>query len=250
MSLHGIGRSLTHVGTGVVGLAHLAELAPNTFGLANGGMRYKAPMTAIGHGIQAAGGQMVTAAELLRETEGYRRRRQEWQLQAKLAGKELHVLDKQLDAQQHATLAAEQALAHSRKALAHTQQLYAYYQNKSTSVSLYRWLRSQTATLQATLFDVAVSLCNSAEACWQFETGQFDKRIVRAPIWQADRYGLNAGNELRLDLHRLESEALLRNERHRRCTRRFPCRRCSTKAWYPPRTVPRRGGSPAWRAAQ
>lgn len=214
MSLHGIGRSLTHVGTGVVGLAHLAELAPNTFGLANGGMRYKAPMTAIGHGMQAAGGQMVTAAELLRETEGYRRRRQEWQLQAKLAGKELHVLDKQLDAQQHATLAAEQALAHSRKALAHTQQLYAYYQNKSTSVSLYRWLRSQTATLQATLFDVAVSLCNSAEACWQFETGQFDKRIVRAPIWQADRYGLNAGNELRLDLHRLESEALLRNERH------------------------------------
>lgn len=214
MSLHGIGRALTHVGTGVTGLAHLAEMAPNTFGLANGGMRYKAPMTAIGQGMQAVGGQMTTAAELLRETEGYRRRRQEWQLQAKLAGKELQVLDKQLGAQKHATLAAEQALTHSRKALAQTQQLYAYYQNKSTSVALYRWLRSQVATLQATLFDVAVSLCNSAEACWQFETGQFDKRIIRAPIWQADRYGLNAGNELRLDLHRLESEALLRNERH------------------------------------
>ncbi|WP_323114791.1 neuraminidase-like domain-containing protein [Pseudomonas guariconensis] len=214
MSLHGIGRTLICAGTGVSGLAHLAEMAPNTFGLANGGMRYKAPMTAIGQGMQAVGGQMTTAAELLRETEGYRRRRQEWQLQAKLAGKELQVLDKQLGAQQHATLAAEQALAHSRKALAHTQQLYAYYQNKSTSVALYRWLRSQVATLQATLFDVAVSLCNSAEACWQFETGQFDKRIIRAPIWQADRYGLNAGNELRLDLHRLESEALLRNERH------------------------------------
>lgn len=214
MSLHGIGRALTHSGTGFIGASHLAELGPNVFGMANGGMRYKGPLSLVGHGLQVTGGTMVTAAELLRETEGYRRRRQEWQLQAKLAGKELHILDKQLDAQQHATLAAEQALAHSRKALAHTQQLYAYYQNKSTSVSLYRWLRSQTATLQATLFDVAVSLCNSAEACWQFETGQFDKRIVRAPIWQADRYGLNAGNELRLDLHRLESEALLRNERH------------------------------------
>ncbi|MBF8733746.1 hypothetical protein IRZ59_25265 [Pseudomonas guariconensis] len=214
MSLHGIGRTLTHLGTGFIGASHLAELGPNVFGLANGGMRYKGPLSLVGHGLQVTGGNMVTAAELLRETEGYRRRRQEWQLQAKLAGKELQVLDKQLDAQQHATLAAEQALAHSRKALAHTQQLYAYYQNKSTSVSLYRWLRSQVATLQATLFDVAVSLCNSAEACWQFETGQFDKRIVRAPIWQADRYGLNAGNELRLDLHRLESEALLRNERH------------------------------------
>lgn len=214
MSLHGTGRALTHLGTGFIGASHLAELGPNVFGMANGGMRYKGPLSLVGHGLQVTGGNMVTAAELLRETEGYRRRRQEWQLQAKLAGKELQVLDKQLSAQQHATLAAQQALAHSRKALAHTQQLYAYYQNKSTNVSLYRWLRSQVATLQATLFDVAVSLCNSAEACWQFETGQFDKRIVRTPIWQADRYGLNAGNELRLDLHRLESEALLRNERH------------------------------------
>jgi len=214
MSLHGIGQSLTHLGTGAIGLSYLAELAPNIFGLANGGSKYKGAMMAVGHGLQVQGGNMRTAAELLRETEGYRRRREEWQLQAKLAGKELQVLDKQLQVQQHATLASQRALEHSRKALEHTHQLYAFYQNKSTSVSLYRWLRSQTATLHATLFDVAVSLCNSAEACWQYETGNFDKRIIRTPVWQADRHGLNAGNELRLDLLRLEAEALLRNERH------------------------------------
>lgn len=61
---------------------------------------------------------------------------------------------------------------------------------------------------------MAVSLCNSAEACWQYETGQYQKRVIRPPVWQADRLGLNAGGELRLDLMRLESEMLLRGERH------------------------------------
>ncbi|MGH8439535.1 MAG: Tc toxin subunit A, partial [Pseudomonas sp.] len=214
MTLHGAGRTATSAGSAAMAVAYLARTFPNTFGLANGGQDYGGPMASVAFFADMAGTAMLTASELMRETEGYRRRRQEWQLQAKLAGKELAVIDKQLQMQQHATLAASNALEHSRKALAQTQQLYAFYQNKSTSVSLYRWLRSQATTWHATLFDVAVSLCNSAEACWQYETGNFDKRIIRTPVWQADRYGLNAGGELRLDLHRLESEALLRHERH------------------------------------
>lgn len=214
MSLHGDGRMMSSAGHALVGASFLAELAPNVFGLASGGMKFKGPLMMAGYALDIAGSAKTTAAELLRESQGYRRRREEWELQARLAGKEREVIDRQLDVQQHATLAAEQALAHSRKALAQAQQLYAFYQSKSTSVSLYRWLRSQATTWHATLFDVAVSLCHSAEACWQYETGNYDKRIIRTPVWQADRHGLNAGGELRLDLHRLEAEALLRNERH------------------------------------
>lgn len=214
MTVHTVGR---YMSTGINALfagGNLASMAPNIFGLANGGQEYKGGLMAAGLVLEAVAGNMVTAGEVLRETEGYRRRRQEWQLQAKLASKELDVIDKQLEAQQHSTLAAQASLEHSRKALAQSQQLYAYYQNKSTSVSLYRWLRSQATTWHATLFDVAVSLCNSAQACWQYETGNYDRQIIRTPIWQADRYGLNAGGELRLDLHRLETEFLLRHQRH------------------------------------
>ncbi|MDH0647774.1 neuraminidase-like domain-containing protein [Pseudomonas sp. GD03858] len=214
MSLHGDGRIMSSAGHALVGASFLAELAPNVFGLASGGMKFKGPLMMAGYALDIAGTAKTTAAELLRESQGYRRRREEWELQARLAGKEREVIDKQLEVQQHATLAAEQALVHSRTALAQAQQLYAFYQSKSTSVSLYRWLRSQATTWHATLFDVAVSLCHSAEACWQYETGNYDKRIIRTPVWQADRHGLNAGGELRLDLHRLEAEALLRNERH------------------------------------
>ncbi|QVM92063.1 hypothetical protein JYG34_03260 [Pseudomonas entomophila] len=209
-----IGRSISSVMNTVLAGGHLATAVPNVFGLASGGANWGAPLTAAALLGQMVPDALILSADVLRETEGYRRRREEWQLQAKLAGKELDVIDKQLEAQKHTTLAAQASLEHSRKALAHSQQLYAYYQNKSTSVSLYRWLRSQATTWHATLFDVAVSLCNSAQACWQFETGNYDRQIIRTPIWQADRYGLNAGGELRLDLHRLETEALLRHERH------------------------------------
>ncbi|WP_060513083.1 neuraminidase-like domain-containing protein [Pseudomonas sp. NBRC 111124] len=214
MAVHGASSIATTVGSALTGAGYLMNTPPNVFGMANGGHRVGNPLIAAGTIAYAAGSIGELTAKNMQDTEMYRRRRQEWQLQYKLADKELQVLDKQLEAQQHATQAASAGLDHSRKALAQAEQMYAFYQNKSTSAALYRWLRSQASTWHATLFDVAVSLCNSAEACWQYETGNYDKRIIRTPVWQADRWGLNAGAELRLDLQRLEAEALLRNERH------------------------------------
>lgn len=214
MAVHGVSAIATTIGSALIGAGYLLNTPPNVFGMANGGQQLGNPLIAKGTVAYALGSVGELTAKTMQDTEMYRRRRQEWQLQYKLADKELQVLDKQLEAQQHATQAASAGLDHSRKALAQAEQIYAFYQNKSTSAALYRWLRSQASTWHATLFDVAVSLCNSAEACWQYETGNYDKRIIRTPVWQADRWGLNAGAELRLDLQRLEAEALLRNERH------------------------------------
>ncbi|MFZ5937758.1 neuraminidase-like domain-containing protein [Pseudomonas sp. HS6-2] len=214
MAAHGAGSLISTSGSGLIAAGYMANTPPNIFGMAAGGHNVGNPLIAAGTIAYAVGSYGELMAKLMQDAEIYRRRRQEWGLQYKLADKELQVLDKQLEAQQHATQAASAGLKHSRKALAQAEQMYAFYQNKSTSAALYRWLRSQASAWHATLFDVAVSLCNSAEACWQYETGNYDKRIIRTPVWQADRWGLNAGAELRLDLQRLEAEALLRNERH------------------------------------
>ncbi|MCO7520851.1 MULTISPECIES: neuraminidase-like domain-containing protein [unclassified Pseudomonas] len=187
--------------------------APNVFGLANGGMNFGAALMALGYGGQIWAGAEDVAAGILRETAGYQRREQDWRLQLGLAEKNLQAIDKQLQAQKHATLAANRALLHSRQLLAQAQQLHQFYQNKSTSASLYGWLRAQASGWYATCFDVAVSLCNAAEACWQFETGRYDTRILRPVVWRADRYGLNAFGDLKMDLERLLQEWLMRNER-------------------------------------
>ncbi|AIZ32653.1 neuraminidase-like domain-containing protein [Pseudomonas parafulva] len=212
--LHTAGRATSNVASAAIGSSYLTDLVPKIFGLANGGMEYKGPLMALGYTTEVVANIALTASDNLRDTETWRRRRQEWDLQRKTAQHELRVIDKQLEAQQHGTLAAERALAHSRQLLAQAEQTYTFYQNRSSNEALYRWLRSQATAWHSTLFDVAVSLCNSAEACWQYETGQYQKRVIRPPVWQADRLGLNAGGELRLDLMRLESEMLLRGERH------------------------------------
>lgn len=214
MQLQHQGRQLNSAAGTSQAAGHAVHMMANVYGLANGGHKLGSALIGAGIMLQTSAERLAIDADVMRESQIYSRRRQEWQLQYKLADKELQVLEKQLEAQQHATQAASAGLEHSRKALAQSEQMYAFYQNKSTSAALYRWLRSQASTWHATLFDVAVSLCNSAEACWQYETGNYDKRIIRTPVWQADRWGLNAGAELRLDLQRLEAEALLRNERH------------------------------------
>ncbi|QHG64568.2 hypothetical protein C2H86_09145 [Pseudomonas putida] len=214
MVVHGASSIATTVGSALIGSGYLANTPPVIYGMSNGGHQPGNPMIALGTKMYAAGSAGELIAKTIQDSEMYRRRRQEWDLQYKLAMKEKDVLDKQLEAQIHATSAAFAAEQHSWKVMAQALEMYRFYQTKSTSEDLYSWLRSQARAWLATLFDVAVSLCNSAEACWQYETGNYDKRIIRTPVWQADRWGLNAGAELRLDLQRLEAEALLRNERH------------------------------------
>lgn len=214
MALASASRVLNGVQAGMMTGGYVASLAPNVFGLANGGMEYKGALFAVAAGVEGTSMALGVTADIMREKEGYRRRREDWELQVKVAQKELNILEKQLEAQQHATQAAANALEQSRKALAHAQHLYGFYQNKNTNLSLYQWLRTQLNTVYSALYDVTVTLCNHAEACWQFETGNYGKRIVRTPLWRADRYGLNAGAELRLDLLRLESEVLQHHEHH------------------------------------
>ncbi|HGM5579774.1 TPA: neuraminidase-like domain-containing protein [Pseudomonas putida] len=214
MSLQRSGETINSVGSAAMSAYYSTQVIPRIFGMAADVGDATSPIMSSAQGLFMLGSGLQISGEIVRETSVYSRRREEWRLQATLASKEIEAIAEQGKAQACATQAARNSLDHSRKVLEQAQQMYAFYQSKSTNVSLYRWLRSQVTAWHATLFDVAVGLCNSAEACWQYETGNYDKRIVRASVWQADRHGLNAAGELRLDLHRLEAEALLRNERH------------------------------------
>lgn len=214
MVVHNSGGSINAFGTSAMSAYYATQMAPKIFGMAQDTGDVTAPIMSGAQLSFMAGSALQISGDIMRETSVYKRRRQDWELQATLARKDIDVIAEQGKAQACATQAARNSLDHSRKVLEQAQQMYAFYQSKSTNVPLYRWLRSQVTAWHATLFDVAVGLCNSAEACWQYETGNYDKRIVRTSVWQADRHGLNAAGELRLDLHRLEAEALLRNERH------------------------------------
>jgi hypothetical protein len=189
------------------------DLLPNIFGVANGGYRLAAVPYAIGYGIQVAVDALLIEAEETGINEQYRRRQVEWELARDQADLEAQTLRSQIEAQRHAINAAQASLEQTDLANAHAQQLYAFYKNRSTSQALYSWMLGQMKTLYFQLYDAVVALCLSAETCWQYEMGEYQEHFIRPDVWLDTFHGLTVAYSLKLDLLKMESAYLKRNER-------------------------------------
>lgn len=189
------------------------DLLPNIFGTSGGGYRLAAIPYAIGYGIQIAVDALLIEAEESATNEQYRRRQVEWELARDQADLEAQTLRKQIEAQRHAINAARASLEQTDLANAHAQQLYAFYKNRSTSQALYSWMLGQMKTLYFQLYDAVAALCLSAETCWQYEMGEYQARFIRPDVWLDTYHGLTAAYSLKLDLLKMESAYLKRNER-------------------------------------
>lgn len=189
------------------------DLLPNIFGTSGGGYRLAAIPYAISYGIQVAVDALLIEAEEAGINEQYRRRQVEWELARDQAGLEAQTLRKQIEAQRHGINAARASLEQTDLANAHAQQLYAFYKDRSTSQALYSWMLGQMKTLYFQLYDAVAALCLSAETCWQYEMGEYQERFIRPDVWQDTFHGLTAAYSLKLDLLKMESAYLKRNER-------------------------------------
>jgi hypothetical protein len=195
----------------------LANSLPNIFGMANGGQQQGAIPDGAAKALGVAAAITDLSATQMTLNSQYQRRAQEWRLFGQQALREVAMIDKQLQAQQYAVEAAQASLKHSEKSLEQVRQVYQFYQDKSTNLSLYKWLRSQMASLYKTVFDQAVSLCKGVEACWEFEMGIFNSSNgisqIRPPSWKDDYYGFTAGESLLLDLQKLDAHYVQQRER-------------------------------------
>jgi hypothetical protein len=194
-------------------VGHLASLAPNLFGGATGGMHYGGPAFAEAEVLGAASTVLTELAQQQLTTDMQNRRREEWQHQAIQAQLELAVIDRQIEAQRIALSAAQKSLAQASKAREQAQALYAFIKSRTSGVGLSQWLLSQMSTLYFQAYDAVLSMCLSTEACWQYEIGDRDTRFISATAWVDNRFGLTAGETLKLGLLQMESAFLSRNER-------------------------------------
>lgn len=197
------------------------DMAPNVFGLANGGSRWGAATQAVSLGMSVARTAMEGKAARLAQSEAYRRRRDDWRLQYEQAQLESQVIDKQLQA-----LAIRQKAVQTVIDQAHTQQaqqqaMLDFLSSRFTQASLYQWLTSQLSALYYQAYDAVLSLCMNVQACWQYELGDFSTYWVPTNAWNDGYRGLLVGETLSLSLHRMESAYLARNDRRLNITRTF-----------------------------
>jgi hypothetical protein len=198
---------------------HLANMAPNLFGGAMGGMVWGGAGFAAAEIAEGVATVLYEQAQQQLTSDMQNRRREEWQHLARQAAMEIEALDGQIEAQEVALASATTSLKQASKAREQAQALYAFIKGRPTGAGLYQWLLSQMSTLYFQAYDAVLSLCLSTEACWQYEIGDRDTRFISTTAWADNRFGLTAGETLRLGLLQMESAFLSRHERRLELTK-------------------------------
>lgn len=199
--------------------AGAANMAPNIFGLADGGCLWGAAIAASGQALEISSQGMMMAVQSIETSAGYTRRSDEWQFQVEQAQSEMVCIDKQLNALATRRAGAETALQLAQAQQQNLKSTLTFLTTRFTQSSLYTWLQGQLSALYYQAYDAVLSLSLSAEACCQYEMGDITTRFVQTSAWNDSYRGLLVGETLQLNLQQMESAWLTRNTRRLELTK-------------------------------
>ncbi|MCP9266648.1 neuraminidase-like domain-containing protein [Xenorhabdus sp. XENO-1] len=199
--------------------AAAADLVPNIYGMAVGGIRFGGLLNATGIGIEIASSATLIAADKISRSESYRRRRQEWEIQRNNAQAEMNQADAQLAALDIRREASELQKVYLETQQVQTQAQLTFLQGKFTNQALYNWLRGKLSAIYYQFYDLAVSRCLMAEQSWQYDLNDQAKTFIRPGAWQGTYAGLLAGENLILMLGQMEKAYLEQEKRALEVTR-------------------------------
>ena len=141
------------------------------------------------------------------------RRWDEWQLQARLASKELAQIDKQIAAAEIRIAIAENDLSTHDKQIENAKVVEEFFRNKYTNEELYGWMLSRVSAVYFQSYKLAYDMAKRTERAFRFERGLTDSSFIQFGYWDSFTKGLLAGEKLQLDLKRLEGAYLEQNRR-------------------------------------
>ncbi|WP_392392111.1 MULTISPECIES: Tc toxin subunit A-related protein [Photorhabdus] len=189
------------------------EMVPNIYGFAVGGTRFGAIANAIAIGGGIAADGLLIEAEKVSQSEIWRRRRQEWEIQRNNAEAEM----KQIDAQLKSLTVRREAAVLQKTSLKtqqeQTQVQLAFLQRKFSNQALYNWLRGRLAAIYFQFHDLVVARCLMAEQAYRWETNDTSARFIKPGAWQGTYAGLLAGETLMLNLAQMEDAHLKQEQR-------------------------------------
>ncbi|WP_161468484.1 neuraminidase-like domain-containing protein [Pseudomonas syringae] len=190
------------------------DALPNVFGMAMGGQKYSAPVSAaigVAHALSQA---LAFASDRLTTEAEYERRSRDWQLEVDLATFEMETLNKQIVEQDvlitSAAIAVEEAKA-QRVAL---QEAYVSMTTGFMILPTYDWLVARMAAVYAPAYDAVLSMALALEGAWRYEMGDYERaQFVRTSGWNDNFRGMLAGESLQLDVLEMEAAYLQASER-------------------------------------
>ncbi|MEY1424818.1 neuraminidase-like domain-containing protein [Morganella morganii] len=205
----------------IKGLGMLADLAPNIFGVAAGGSDWSAGTDCASELMGGAAETMQGLAYPLEKGAEYRRRAQEWQLEAESAREEEKQIAAELEAMDMQITAANMQKDYITTEQRQNQQQLQFLQRKFTRTELYGWLRGRLMAIYSPFYDLAVSRCFMAEDAYRYEMNinAEDRSFINTSAWKGAYSGLMAGESLMLNLAQLEEAYLEKDKRVLEVTR-------------------------------
>ncbi|WP_181425867.1 neuraminidase-like domain-containing protein [Pseudomonas soli] len=149
----------------------------------------------------------------LRLQADYQLRDEEWKFQAAQAQSELEILEKQLLEQDIHIRAARIAVEEARATQAAHRAEYEVMTTVFSSHPTYLWLIGRLSGIYSSAYDATLSLCLMAEACLQYELGDFRSTWITTDGWLDNWRGMLAGETLQRDLIQMDVAAVTNNER-------------------------------------
>ncbi len=196
----------------VAGVSFLIPNVGSPFAMTYGGKQIGQSLNAMGTFFDTMSGQFSFASVLSNTIGEYRRRSDEWQNQATLAGYEVASLQRQVAAAKVRQAMAERDLEITVAQEAQAEEMTDFLVNKFTSVELYQWMAGQLSTVYFQAYQTAFTLAAGAQRALQFELNTSDT-FVGSTYWNSLRKGLTAGEGLMLSLAQMEEAYLRRNGR-------------------------------------
>jgi Tc toxin complex TcA C-terminal TcB-binding domain len=189
-----------------------------------GGSPAGSALNAIGQALEMLAGIAQAQGSASGILAGYRRRVDEWKLQADIAAADGKQLDKQIEAAEIRRQIAENELANHEKQMEQAAEIEDFLREKFTNQDLYTFMVSQVSAVYFQAYKLAYDMAKRVERLYRHEIGISDSAFIQFGAWDNLRKGLLAGEKLSLDLRRLEHAYLEKNKREYEITKHVSLR--------------------------
>lgn len=188
-------------------------------GVEVGGVQASSPVMSAASVIGIAAGVNNTIGSMSGILGGHARRKQDWELQYKLATIEVEQMNKQLIASEIRYAMAQVELRNHQIQMSNAQEMEIAMRDKYTNEELYDWMIGQISFVYFQGYKLAYDTAKKAERCFLYELNLDTSDYIQYGYWDSLKKGLLAGENLAYDLKRMEVAYLDKNKRQLELTK-------------------------------
>jgi len=209
-TLHATASVVNLVPESFVGVNGISPVAVTNLG----GKKPAESTKSVAESLAAASRNIDKYAGLIGTMANYKRRKEDWDFQAKMAEMEMVQIDKQILAAEIRQQIAEKELENQDLQIEQAKTSDTYYKSKFSNEQLYNWMLSQISNIYFQSYQLAYEMAKKAEKAYRYELGITDnEQFINFGYWDSLKKGLLAGDLLMFDLHQLDAAYIENNSR-------------------------------------